>query len=403
MSSNPSTEGTHRGRFSPLRLVLLALGLVVLVAVVWFGIESHLKSNTKPPAPSAVHVNVASARKINAPVYLNGIGTVQAFYTVTVTARVDGQLDKVNFVEGQDVVKGALLAQIDPRPNQAALDLAIASKAKDQAQLVNARQDLERYNLLAPEDLASKQTVDTQRALVAQLEAQIKGDQATIDNARTQLDYTTITSPISGRTGIRLVDPGNNVHASDTTGIVVVTQVKPISVIFTLPEDNLPAINKALGAGRLEVTAFSRDGKTALDKGVLLLVDNLIDQTTGTIRVKATFPNHGETLWPGAFVNARVLLKTLPDALSVPSTAIKRGPNGLFTYVVGADSKVQVRPLSVSGESDGTSIVSSGLTEGERVVVNNQYRLQPGALIAVDPDQPAAPAAAPGSGSDKTS
>jgi multidrug efflux system membrane fusion protein len=364
---------------SKTRLVMIIAGLVVILILGWH----WLSGKKKPAAPVApiVQVDTATATRADTPVYLEGLGTVQAFYTVTVTARVDGQLQKVGFTEGQIVQKGAFLAQIDPRPNQAAFELAIATKAKDEAQLANAKLDLERYVMLAPQKLASTQTLDTQHALVDQLAAQIKGDQATIDNAKTQLDYTTITSPIQGRTGIRLVDPGNIVHATDTTGIVVVTQMQPISVIFTLPEDAFLAVNKAMAAGQVSISALSRDEKTELDRGIVQLIDNQIDQTTGTIRLKATFPNARNTLWPGEFVNARVLEETEHNALLIPSAAIQRGPNGIFVYVVKPDSTVEVRPLVIGEESDTSTVVASGIREGEQVVISNQYQLQPGTQV----------------------
>jgi multidrug efflux system membrane fusion protein len=273
------------------------------------------------------------------------------------------------------------LAEIDPRTNQAAYAQAIATKARDAAQLANAKRDLERYTILQPQDLASKQTVDTQRATVDQLAAQLQVDQAVIDNARTQLDYTRITSPIDGRTGIRLVDPGNIVHAAATTGIVVVTQVQPISVIFTLPEEDLAAVNAALSAGPVNVTTVSRDGGSELDRGTLMLVDNQIDQTTGTAKLKATFSNAHNTLWPGQYVNARVLVRTLRNALTLPTTAVQLGPNGPFTYVVKPDSTVEVRQLKIGEESGGLTIVNSGLASNERVVTSNQYRLQAGVRV----------------------
>ncbi len=386
-------------RLSGPRVVLLGAALALALGFIWYGHSGGARAADKESRSGAQHqaitVETARATRSDVPVYLEGLGTVQAFYTVTVTARVDGELQKVGFVEGQTVKKGDLIAQIDPRPFQAALDQAIAVHAKDVAQLASAKADLARYELLAPQNLASKQTLDSQHALVAQLEAQIKGDQANIDNARTQLSYTTITSPIPGKTGIRRVDPGNNVHATDTNGIVVVTQVQPIACIFTLPEETLPTLNKALQSGPVSVTALSRDGRTELDRGTIALVDNQIDQSTGTIRVKATFPNRQEALWPGEFINARVLVRTERNALTVPSNAIQRGPNGMFTYVVKADSTVEARSLEVGEESGALTVITGGLKEGEEVVLNNQYRLAPGAVVrSVGPPSTARSAAA---------
>jgi multidrug efflux system membrane fusion protein len=257
----------------------------------------------------------------------------------------------------------------------------VATKAKDESLLANAKRDYDRYTQLQPQNLASKQTVDTARALVDQLTAQLQVDQAIIDNARTQLDYTRITSPINGRTGIRLIDPGNIVHAAGTTGIVVVTQVQPISVVFTLPEEQLSAVGAALATGPVPVTTLSRDGSTVLDQGTLTLIDNEIDQTTGTARLKATFNNANNTLWPGQYVNARVLIRTEHNALTLPTAAVQLGPNGPFTYVVKNDSTVEVRPLKIGAESGGMTVVTDGLAFNERVVTSNQYRLQPGAHI----------------------
>jgi multidrug efflux system membrane fusion protein len=372
----------NRLRMSSPRVVMAGAALALALVFIWRGHSGGAHAaDAERKKESAVAVETAMASRSDVPVYLEGLGTVQAFYTVTVTARVDGELQKVGFVEGQTVKKGDLIAQIDPRPFQAALDQALATHAKDVAQLASAKADLDRYEQLAPQNLTSKQTLDSQHALVAQLQAQIKGDQANIDNARTQLSYTRITSPIQGKTGIRRVDPGNNVHATDTNGIVVVTQVQPISCIFTLPEEALPTLNGALEGGSVAVAALSRDGKTALDRGTIALVDNQIDQTTGTIRVKATFPNPHGALWPGEFVNARVLVRTEHNALTVPSTAIQRGPDGLFTYVVKADSTVEARPLKVGGETDTLTVITEGLKEGEQVVLSNQYRLFPGAHV----------------------
>jgi multidrug efflux system membrane fusion protein len=360
-----------------------AIALTV-VFFVWHGYSGGARAADKDKQGNGhleIAVETALAGRSDVPVYLEGLGTVQAFYTVTVTARVDGELQRVGFVEGQTLKKGDLIGQIDPRPFRAALDQAMATHDKDVAQLASAKADLDRFELLAPQNLASKQTLDAQHALVGQLQAQIKGDQANIDNARTQLSYTTIVSPIEGKTGIRRVDPGNNVHATDTGGIVVVTQVQPIACIFTLPEEALPTLNRALEGGAVSVTAMSRDGKSELDRGTIALVDNQIDQSTGTIRVKATFPNPHDALWPGEFINARVLVRTERNALTVPSNAIQRGPNGMFTYVVKADSTVEARPLKVGDESGTLTVITDGLKEGEQVVLSNQYRLQPGARV----------------------
>jgi multidrug efflux system membrane fusion protein len=362
------------------RAALGVLALLALLAVTWRIVHKPADAAARA-APPAIAVDTAAVGHTDVPIYLGGLGTVQAFYTVTVTARVDGELQKIAFTEGQQVRKGDLLAQIDPRPNQAAYDQALAAKAKDAAQLANARLDLERYTLLQPQDLASKQTVDTARAQVDQLTAQLQVDQAVIDNARTQLEYTRITSPINGRTGIRLIDPGNIVHGANATGIVVVTQVQPISVIFTLPEEDLSVIGAALAAGPVKVTTLSRDGKTELDQGTLSLVDNEIDQTTGTAKLKATFGNEHNTLWPGQYVNARVLVSTERDALTLPTAAVQLGPNGPFTYVIKADSTVEVRPLKIGAESGGMTVIKEGLALNERVVTSNQYRLQSGAHV----------------------
>jgi multidrug efflux system membrane fusion protein len=369
----------HFVRKSKVRTITIGAAVVVVLVIAWrWHADKAAAADAHPSAHAPISVDTATAKRIDVPIYLEGLGTVQAFYTVTITARVDGQLQKVGFIEGQTLAKGAL---IDPRPYQAALDQALAMKAKDSAQLQSARQDLQRYTVLAPQDLTSKQTLDAQRALVAELQAQIKADEATIENARTQLAYTTITAPIEGRTGIRLVDPGNNVHATDTTGIVVLTQVQPISFIFTLPEDELPAVSRALATGPVAVAALARGEETELDHGTLTLIDNQIDQTTGTARLKATFPNTANTLWPGEFINARELVETVHNALTIPSAAVQRGPTGVFTYVVRPDSSVEVRPLQIGAESGALTLVAKGIDDGEVVVTSNQYRLQPGTTI----------------------
>jgi multidrug efflux system membrane fusion protein len=378
-------------KFSTLqKRALMGIALAVLLLIGWRVVLHKPADAASRNTPPAIAVDTAAAGHTDVPIYLQGLGTVQAFYTVTVTARVDGEIQKIGFTEGQTVHKGDLLAQIDPRPNQAAYAQAVATKAKDAAQLANAKLDLVRYTLLQPQDLASKQTVDTARANVDQLTAQVQVDQALIDNARTQLDYTRITSPIDGRTGMRLIDPGNIVHAAGTNGIVVVTQVQPISVVFTLPEEDLSTVGVALAAGPVQVTTLSRDGKSVLDQGTLTLIDNEIDQTTGTARLKATFSNTKNTLWPGQYVNARVLVRTEKNALTVPTPAVQLGPNGPFTYVVKSDSTVEVRPLELGEESGGLTVITKGIALNERVVTSNQYRLQAGVHVR---DNAAAPKA----------
>jgi membrane fusion protein, multidrug efflux system len=371
---------------SRTRLSMLGAGLVMLAVCVWIlSPERSRSAAATHSGPEAVAVDAARATRKDVPVYLDGLGTVQAFYTVKVNSRVDGELERVAFVEGQDVKRGQLLAQIDPRPYKAALDQAIATRAKDEAQRQDALLDLKRYMVLAPQDLASKQQVDTQQALVAQLKAQVEADAAAIESARTQLDYTRITSPINGRTGVRLVDPGNIVHATDTTGIVVLTQLKPIAAIVMLPEESIDAVSQAMHKGPVSVAALSRDEtKAELDRGTIQLIDNQIDTTTGTIHLKIVFPNAQERLWPGEFISARVLSRTARNVLTVPAQALQRGPDGLFVYVIGADSKVQARTLKVGYSNEEVAVVEDGLTEGERVATSNFYRLQPGALVSIN-------------------
>jgi membrane fusion protein, multidrug efflux system len=367
-------------------MAMVGLAAVAVIGIAWLSLgrkpaNAATQKESQSDAGRSIAVDTAAVTRADVPIYLQGLGTVQAFYTVTVTARVDGELQKIGFVEGQTVHKGDLLAQIDPRPNQAAFEQAVATKAKDTAQLKNAKLDFERYTVLQPQDLASKQTVDTQRATVDQLTAQLQIDQAQIDNARTQLEYTRITSPINGRTGIRLIDPGNIVHAADTTGIVVVTQVQPIAVIFTLPEEDLGAVGTALAAGPVKVTTVSREGGKELDEGTLSLIDNQISQATGSARFKAIFNNEHNTLWPGQYVNARVLVHTDRNAMIIPSAAVQLGPTGPFTYVVKDDSTVEARPIGVGQDSNGTTIVTAGLAVNEHVVTTNQYRLQVGTHV----------------------
>ena len=335
-------------------------------------------------APTPIPVTVAEVTKADFPVYLNGLGAVEPYQTVLVRSRVDGAITKKFFKQGQMVKVGDALVQIDPRPYQAALDQAVAKKAQDEATLKNAQLDLQRYAGLAKEDSVSRQKYDTQQATVDELVAQIKGDQASIDNAQTQVDYTLIHAPIAGKTGFRLADVGNIVHAADTTGIVTIVQLEPISVVFTAPEEDVPRINKALAAGPAPVTALSSDGLKTISQGHLAIVNDAIDPASGTIQMKATFQNADNALWPGLSVSTRLLVETLKQVTVVPDGAVERGPNGLYAFVVGSDNKVEMRAITVGQQGDGQTVVLSGLTPGETVVTAGQYRLVPGSLVQPD-------------------
>jgi multidrug efflux system membrane fusion protein len=339
--------------------------------------------------PVAIPVTIAQAQTADFPVYLNGLGTVQPYETVTVHSRVDGELTKVAFKQGQMVSEGELLAQIDPRPYQAALDQALAKKAQDEANLKNAQLNLKRYTTLNKEEFSTRQQLDTQQASVDQINAQIKGDQAAIDNAQTQVGYTTIRSPLSGRTGFRFIDPGNIVHAVDTTGIVTIVKLQPISVVFTAPEDDVPQINKALAAGTVPVTALSSDGSKTLSQGHLALVDNKVDQASGTISMKATFENKDNVLWPGLSVSTRLLVETLKHVTVMPEDAVQHGPSGLYAFVVGNDNKAEMRSIKIGQEDNGQAVVLQGVSPGEKVVTAGQYRVQQGALVEPSQANPA--------------
>jgi multidrug efflux system membrane fusion protein len=340
-------------------------------------------SSSKSVGPTAAPVHVATVERKDFPIALTGLGTVQATNTVTVRSRVDGQIVKVAFKEGQMLKEGDLLVQIDPAPFKAALDQATAKLAQDQANLINAKQDLNRTIPLAKQGVSTKQLLDQRVALVNSLTALLQADKAAIDSAKVQLDYTTIRSPLTGRAGFRLVDPGNIVHATDQTGILTITQMQPISVVFTAPEDQLPNINDALKSGPLPVTAFTSDGRRQLDEGTLRLVDNQVDQASGTIRLKASFPNKGNTLWPGLSVTTRLLVSTIKNVVVVPDIAVQRGPNGLYAYVVTSDGKAELRNLKVARIADGQALVEQGLSPGERIVTAGYYRVQPGAPVEI--------------------
>src|SRR6478672_1270418 len=370
------------------RILPIAVGVAVVAAVglyVMYGQQQQeqkqrrARASQDQPAP----VLAARASVADVPIYLDAVGNTRALNTVTVRPQVGGQIVKVAFKEGQDVEKGFVLAEIDPRTYQAQYDQAVATKAKDEATLANARIDLERYTRLAAMNSGSKQQADTQKALVAQLEAQVQGDQAAIDNTRTMLSYTKITSPIDGRTGIRMVDEGNLVQANDTQGVVVITQIKPISVLFNLPQQQFQQVNTAFSKGALRVDALGGDNRTAVDQGTLQVIDNQMDQTTGTIRMKAEFPNARLQLWPGQFINIHVLVDTLQQVVVVPTAAVQPGPQGTFVYVVKDDSSVAMRPIAVQKQDEIQTVVKSGLEADERVVTTGFVRLTEGSKVAV--------------------
>ena len=369
-------------------MITKVLGLAMVVVIVAVGVVwTSRRPAPAEGAPSGVTrpvpVEAATAARRDVLVLLQGLGNVQAYNTVTVRPQVDGQLIEVAFGEGQTVRAGEVLARIDPRTYQAALDQAQAKKAQDEALLANARSDLQRYAGLLANNYSSRQQYDTTRSLVAQLEAAVRGDQAAVDTARIQFGYTTLTAPIDGRAGMRLVDQGNIVRASDVGGLVTITQMQPISVVFTLPEDTVTRLVKGMATEPPQVVALNRDGKETLDRGRLSLVDNQIDPGTGTIRLKATLPNQEGLLWPGQFVTVRVLTEIRRQALSVPVTAVLRGQQGAYAYVIKADGTVEARPLTLGPIAEGMAVVESGVSEGETVVTAGQYRLQPGAKVEV--------------------
>jgi multidrug efflux system membrane fusion protein len=383
------------------RTALVTVGTLVALAIASLWGLNHGASAADPkpadrPAPAVV-ATVATVKQQDVPIFRSGIGTVTPMQTVTVKPRIDGQLDKVGFVEGQDVKAGQMLARIDPRTLQAQLAQVQATKAKDQATLANARVDLARYTRLIAEDASTQQQVDTQKALVAQLEAQVKTDDAQIAYAQVQLAFTNITAPISGRVGARLVDPGNIVHAADTTGLVVINQVDPITVLFTLPEDAFQDINRALNASKstreqLQVQAYPRTGNDLLGTGKLILLNNQIDTASGTVQLKGSFANPTHTLWPGQYVNVRLVLGERKQALTIPAAAVKRSQTGTYVYTVDSNKAVHNQAIEVAQIQDGIAIIDKGLTAGQTVVVDGQYKLKPGATITAAPRQGAKPA-----------
>src|SRR5499426_1950003 len=390
-----SAPGPSRRRRS---LLFVGMALVLIAAAgsgAWaWRAASPKPAGARPPPP--VPVTVATAARQDVPVFLDALGTVQASNTIAVRSQIDGPLQSVNFTEGQEVHQGDTLAVIDPRPLRAALDQAVAKKGEDQAKLVSAQKDLERSKQLATRGYATPQTVDQQQAKVDQLKATIDADQAAIESAQTQLSYATITAPISGRVGFRQVDPGNIIRANDVNPITVLTQIRPATVVFTLPQKNLVDVREAMLHGTVRVVAFDQDNTHQLAQGELLLIDNQIDQATSTIRLKARFANQDDRLWPGEFVHLRIQVDTRQNAVTIPPVAVQRGPQGFYAWVIGPDNTADQRAIDATPIGNEVAIVTRGLNEGERVVVNGQYRLQPGSRVDA---KTGATASAPGQAS----
>lgn len=372
------------------KLGLTLFGIVAVAALAggaWYELVGGIKpvaaaaQGTPTQPPAKIPVTSFEVKTADFPVHTYGLGVVSPFKTVTVRSRVDGQITKVFFKQGQMVKEGDPLLEIDQRPFTAALEQAVAKKAQDEASLRNDQLNLERFQKLAKQQFETQQNLDTQQALVDQMTAQVKGDQAAIDNAQTNLGYTSIKAPISGRTGFRLVDPGNIVHAADTTGIVTIAQLQPIAVQFTEPEEQLQAISKAYDSGEVPVEALTSDGAKTLSQGRLAIMDNSVSQATGTISLKARFDNKDNALWPGLSVTTRMLVDTRKNVVVVPQDGVQHGPSGLFAYVIGDNGKVSARPIKVSQSGDANAVVSEGLDVGDRIVVAGQSRLFDGALV----------------------
>lgn len=385
-AAEPERHGGHA-----IRNTIVALSLAALTAL---GIRALRTQNPAKGGPEAgkqfpVPIVAGVVMQKDVPIFLDGLGTVQALNTVTVNPRVDGELKDVKFTEGQDVEAGMVLAQIDDAPYRAQWEQAMAKKGQDEALLENARRDLERNADLIEKKVISPQQYETQKALVAQLDATVKADEAAVKNTKVQLDYSTVISPLAGRVGMRLIDKGNVVHASDTRGLVVITQIQPISLVFTLPAQNLGEIQKEKKRGaELEVLAVDRDNKTLMDSGTLTVIDNQIDTATGTIMLKATFPNRDLQLWPGQFANARLLLTVRKQGIVVPASVVQRGPNGAYAFVIKDDLTVEMRPVTVTRIERDEALIEDGLQAGERVVVDGQYKLQPGSKVKIPEPAP---------------
>ena len=369
----------------------IVIPAVLLIAVLaGGGVFASMRGFTSkkagaPPAAPSVTVVASVVAQHDVPIYLTGVGTVIAYNTDIVHSQIQGQLTSVNFTEGQTVHTGDLLAQIDPRPYQAQIDQLTANRDRDQAQLANALANLNRYTPLEQKGFATTQLLDTQKAQVSQLQNAVKADEALIEAANVQLSYTRLTSPIDGVTGIRQLDVGNVIHPTDPNGLVVVTQIEPISLIFTLPETVLPQIQQQQQKTQnpLAVLAYNQDNTIKLDEGTLGLVNNQILQTTGSIQLKANFPNNAHRLWPGELVNARLLLDTRHDGLTVPASVVQQGPQGAYAYVINPDTSVAIRPVKVAQVSEGQALIDSGLSANEQVVVDGQYKLQPGTHVTI--------------------
>jgi multidrug efflux system membrane fusion protein len=393
-------EAKRRGPFR--RLVTWLVVLLILGGVGYYFYSYKPGQTTRVSrrsfnAGQVTPVVAVPASRADVPVYLDAVGTTQALNTVTVRSQVDGKLISINFDEGQDVKANDILAQIDPITFKAAFDQAVAKKAQDEALLANAKIDLDRYERLAASNAINRQQADTQRALVAQYTAQVQADQAAIENAKATLDYTTIRAPIDGRTGIRQVDVGNIIHASDTTGLVVITQIKPISVLFNLPQQDLDRVNAAFAKGPLEVDALRSDNDKVIGQGRLTVIDNRVDSSTGTVRLKSEFPNPDLQLWPGQFLNVRLLVSTLKQAVVVPTGAVQRGPNGTYVFVVKDDNTVAMQSVTVGMQDETRAVITKGVEPPQRVVTTGFARLTDGSKVApTAPGETAAPAAGSG-------
>lgn len=382
-----------RRRTVSIAIFLLIVGGLGYIGWTYFQ-QKQATSRVRPD--TTVPVLAATPRVQDVPVYLDGVGSVRALNNVTVRSQVDGKLIAVKFTEGQDVKKGDVLGEIDPIIYQAQFDQAVAKKAQDEAQLANMRLDLIRYQQLATTNAGSKQQSDTQKSVVAQQEALVKADQAAIDNAQATLGYTKIIAPLTGRTGLRQVDQGNIIHASDTTGLVIITQLQPIAVQFSLPQQQIVRVNAAAAKGTLAVDVFGNDGTTVVDTGKLGGIDNQVDPTTGTLKLKAEFPNATFQLWPGQFVNVRLKVETIPKAIVIPTSAVQRGPAGTFSYVIGDDDTVSAKPVTVTQQNESDAVIASGISPGDRVVTTGFANLSEGAKVTIGKsDQAVTPDLAP--------